>query len=111
MKIGIDIEEVARFDKCIKNAVYLKRIFSKEEIKYCLSKANPAQSLAARFAAKEAVWKALNNDKIVIFDISIKNAKDGKPQVYIKGKKQNKIDISLSHTKQYAAAAAIVSAK
>jgi holo-[acyl-carrier protein] synthase len=107
MNIGIDIEEVKRFDKYVKNDAYLKRIFSKTEIEYCLKKARPAQSLAARFAAKEAIWKALNNKQLIISDISIKNTKDGAPEVYIKGKKQNKIKVSLSHTKEYASAVAI----
>ncbi|MDR3049689.1 MAG: holo-ACP synthase [Elusimicrobiota bacterium] len=108
MNIGIDIEEVERFDKYVKNDAYLKRIFSKDEIKYCQKKAKPAQNLAARFAAKEAVWKALNDNKLIISDISVKNAKDGRPEVYVKDKKQNKIKVSLSHTKQYAAAVAVV---
>jgi holo-[acyl-carrier protein] synthase len=109
MNIGIDIEEVKRFDKYVKDKTYLERIFSKEEMLYSLPKKNASQHLAARFAAKEAVWKALSakNKKLFITDISIKNDKYGKPQVYIKSKKYKKIDISLSHTRKYVAAAAI----
>jgi holo-[acyl-carrier protein] synthase len=110
MNIGIDIEEVERFNKYVKDKSFLERVFSEEEISYSLPKKNAAQHLAARFAAKEAVWKAINskNKKFIITDISIKNTKDGKPQVYIKNKKYTKIDISLSHTKKYVAAVAIV---
>ncbi|MDR1244750.1 MAG: holo-ACP synthase [Endomicrobium sp.] len=109
MNIGIDIEEVKRFDKYVKDKTYLERIFSKEEILYSLAKKNAAQYLTARFAAKEAVWKALSskNKKLIITDISVRNDKDGKPQVYVKNKKYNKINISLSHTKKYVAAVAI----
>ncbi|MDR0486270.1 MAG: holo-ACP synthase [Elusimicrobiota bacterium] len=110
MNIGIDIEEIDRFKKYAKDRVFLEKVFSKEELKYSLSKKTAIQHLAARFAAKEAVWKALNrkDKKLLIKDISIKNAKDSKPEIYIRNKKYKRIDISISHTKQYAAAAAIV---
>ncbi|MDR2676482.1 MAG: holo-ACP synthase [Endomicrobium sp.] len=110
MNIGIDIEEVKRFEKYVNNKKYLKRVFVKEEILYSLTKENSAQYLAARFAAKEAVWKALNirNKNFSITDISIKNTKKGKPQVYIKNKKCKRIDVSMSHTKKYVTAVAII---
>ena len=112
MQIGIDIEEVSRFKKYVKKMSGLKRIFSSEEISYSLPKKDPAQHLAARFAAKEAVWKAFGgvlDKKITITDISIRNAESGKPEVYIKNKKYKKISVSLSHTKKSVAAVAIVS--
>ncbi|MDR1941696.1 MAG: holo-ACP synthase [Endomicrobium sp.] len=110
MNIGIDIEEVKRFDKYAKDEDHLKKLFSKDEISYCMSKKYPQQHFAARFAAKEAVWKALNrsNKKLLITDISVKNNLSGVPEVYIKNKKQKNVKISLSHTKTYAAAAAII---
>jgi holo-[acyl-carrier protein] synthase len=111
VNIGIDIEEVKRFNKYIKDKEYLRRIFSKEEILYSLPKKNAAQHLAVRFAAKEAVWKALiakNKKKLAVIDVSIQNDGDGKPQVYIKNKKYKKVDVSLSHTNKYVVAVAIV---
>jgi holo-[acyl-carrier protein] synthase len=108
MNIGIDIEEVERFVKYVKDKKFLGRIFAKEEISYSVLKKNAAQCLAARFAAKEAVWKALSTiNRFNITDISVRNAKNGKPQVYIKNKKYKRIDISLSHTDKYVAAVAI----
>jgi holo-[acyl-carrier protein] synthase len=109
MDIGIDIEEIKRFNKYLKDKIYLERIFSKEEILYCLNKKNVEQHLTARFAAKEAIWKALSSKKkkLIITDISVRNDKAGKPQVYVKNKKYNRINISLSHTKKYVAAVAI----
>lgn len=109
MNIGIDIEEVKRFEKYINDREALERIFTADEISYCLPKKDPAKHFAVRFAAKEAVWKALNskNKKLIITDISIKNMNSGKPQVYIKNKLYKKIDISLSHTAEYVAAVAI----
>lgn len=109
MNIGVDIEEVKRFEKYVKDKDYLERVFSGDEISYCMPKKRPAQHLAARFAAKEAVWKALSakNKKLVITDISVKNTLSGKPEVYIKNKRYKKIDVSLSHTCKYVVAAAI----
>jgi holo-[acyl-carrier protein] synthase len=110
MNIGIDIEEVKRFEKYVKDKDYLERVFAEDEIIYCMPKKNPAPHLAARFAAKEAVWKALSvkNKKLIVTDISIKNTQSGKPEVYIKNKRYKKIDVSLSHTKKYVVAVAIV---
>ncbi|MDR3112357.1 MAG: holo-ACP synthase [Elusimicrobiota bacterium] len=109
MEIGVDIEEVRRFNKWVANEKYLCKIFSKEEIRYSTDRRMAAQHLAVRFAAKEAVWKMLNSktSELLIADIAIVNEENGKPQVYIKNKKQSNIKISLSHTKKYAVAVAI----
>ena len=108
MKIGIDIEEVKRFKALIKNRAFLSRVFSPEEINYCLSKKNSAEHFAVRFCGKEAVWKALSNFKIQITSVSFKNLNSGKPVVLINNKKKSKIQISFSHTKTVVAAVAIV---
>ena len=109
MKIGIDIEEIKRFSKNIKSKNFINRIFSQDEIKYCLSKKkNSVQHFAVRFAGKEAVWKALNNPKIKITDISFKNSISGKPVTYIKNKKNINIEVSFSHNITTVVAVAIV---
>ena len=59
-----------------------------------------------RFAAKEAVIKALGKAVVSLKDIGVTNLPSGKPVVTIKGKKRLKIDISLSHTDEYAVAVA-----
>jgi holo-[acyl-carrier protein] synthase len=111
MNIGIDIEEVKRFKKYVEGgARALEKFFSDEEISYSLARPHPEQHLAARFAAKEAVWKALNHvyKDVLITDISIMSNDDGRPFVYLKGeKKDDLISISLSHTKEYVAAVAL----
>ncbi len=111
MEIGIDIEEIKRFQKLAKDKKFIERVFSKDEIKYCLSKKkNSIQHFAVRFAGKEAVWKAINNSKkIIITDISFKNSISGKPEVYIKGKKQKNIEVSFSHNKNTVVAVAVFS--
>lgn len=109
--IGIDIVETKRIKKLIKNKKFLNRVFSEEEINYCESKKNKEQHYSARFAAKEAVWKALAGKySIPLKNIMIQNIQNGKPQVVIKDKKLNKlkIEVSLSHTKEYAVAVALV---
>lgn len=111
MNIGIDIEEIKRFQKSFKDKNFIERIFSKDEIAYCLSKKkNSAQHFAVRYAGKEAVWKAINNSKkLIITDISFKNAGSGKPEVYIKGKKVSYINVSFSHNRTTVVAVAISS--
>ena len=108
MNIGVDIEEIKRFQKLLKDKNFIKRLFSKDEIIYCSSKKNPVQHYAVRFAGKEAVWKAINKSKkTVITDISFKNSVLGKPEVFIKGKKVSYIDVSFSHNKTTVIAVAI----
>jgi holo-[acyl-carrier protein] synthase len=108
MKVGIDIVEVNRIERLIKNKHFLEKIYTKEEIRYCTGKKNKGQHFAVRFAAKEAVWKALMEKKVTHKDIGVKNMLTGRPEVFIKGKKRKNIDISLSHTKEHAVACAIV---
>jgi holo-[acyl-carrier protein] synthase len=114
--IGVDIEETKRFrlDRK-KDASLLKKIFSEEELEYCFSKADPSQHLAARFAAKEAVVKALNDfgleHRLILRRINIKKGKNDVPKAVImdKIKRKASINISLSHSKGIAIAFAIVS--
>lgn len=113
--IGIDIEDIDRFAKLDlkKDRIFFDKIYTPAEIKYCFSKSNPYQHLAARFAGKEAVIKALNSisiSNINYNEIEIINNKKGIPQVTIKNKNLNniKIQLSLSHCKDKALAFAIL---
>ncbi len=58
---GVDIAEVGRIRAAVERHGdrFLKRVFTPDEVSYCLSKANAAERLAARFAAKEAGMKAI----------------------------------------------------
>ena len=56
--IGVDIEDIERFIN--KDEMFLNRIFTQGEIEYCKSKISPHQHFAARYCAKEAVFKALS---------------------------------------------------
>lgn len=112
---GVDIVEVKRVKAAVKKygRRFLDKIYTKRELDYCRNKGAPEQHLAARFAAKEAVYKAFGGDgKITIAwtDVEIINEKNGRPKVILKGSakklmnKRNilKAVISLSHTKNYA---------
>lgn len=114
MKIscGTDIIEVERIQKAIENGgkKFLETVFTEQEIEYCEArKVQKYQSYAARFAAKEAIYKALS-DKIPNNyswkDFEILNSRKGKPEVYLHLdiKELESIEISISHCKEYAVA-------
>lgn len=112
--VGVDLEEIERF--CIdmkKKKNFLEKIFTKRELTYCFAKHNPAPHLAARFAAKEAVYKALSGierGRVAFNDIEILRESTGAPEVHVRGEnlKPYKISLSISHTKDIAAAFAII---
>jgi len=118
---GVDIIEISR----IKNAAirwkrdFLKRIFTDNELKYSNERTTSYQHLAARFAAKEAVLKAFGNgwaNRVEWKDVEVWNEESGKPNVRLSGqleklsKEQGVTDIviSMSHTRTYAVANAIL---
>lgn len=122
IKCGTDIIEINRIKDSIEDTgdKFINRVYTKNEIKYCEGKKNQKfQHYAARFAAKEAVFKAVSEkikDKYSICwkDIEISNDEQGRPSVEILGdvsKEIECIDISLSHCKEYATAFAVVKFK
>ena len=97
---GTDIIEIDRIKDAIKSDTFIKKIFTEKEIEYCESKKDPAriQSYAARFAAKEAIFKAIS--KVLPLDygiewksIEILKEETGRPYVNLKidNKKKAKI--------------------
>ena len=109
--IGVDIEEVDRFDNL--DQVFINKIFTKKEIEYCISKKKPSQHFAVRFAAKEAVIKAFSSIQINLEfnQIEIINDKNGAPIVNLKMFQNHDIKISLSHSDKYAIAFVLVQEK
>ncbi len=110
--IGIDIIEIARIEGAIARwgEGFLQRVYTESELKLYYKKPS---SLAARFAGKEAVIKALGITKGTNWkDIEILSNPGGEPLVHLYGKTQNQakdlgldsIAISLSHSKKYAIA-------
>ena len=119
IKCGIDIIEVERIKESIETLgeSFLNKIFTKSEIEYCNSKKNMKyQHFAARFAAKEAIFKAISSILENKFEVSWQNVEvlvdeKGKPKVYFLGvefPRIQSIDISLSHLKEYAIANCMV---
>lgn len=115
---GNDIIRISRIQDSIEKIgeSFLKRVYTDEEINYCESRRMcKYQSYAARFAAKEAVYKAIapdTSEDIIWRDIEVKRFENGKPYVVLHGKlkelaneKQIKeMDLSLSHDGDYAMA-------
>jgi holo-[acyl-carrier protein] synthase len=120
--IGVDIIEVARIKKTTaKNNRFVEKVYTAAEIGYCRSKYRPEEHFAARFAAKEAFFKALGTGwrgGMAWTDISVENDELGKPGIILSGKaleyfKKNKfrdLHLSISHTKEYALAAVVIEA-
>ncbi len=110
--IGVDIIEISRIESLIKRwgKTFLQRVFTPSELELH----NNISSLAARFAAKEAVLKALGAcDKGISWqEIEILAESNGKPSVHLMGKAKlqaeesaiAKLNISLSHSREYAVA-------
>ena len=119
IKCGTDIVEIERIRNSIEKLgdKFINKIYTEEEKKYCESKGNQKyQHYAARFAAKEAIFKAISeqlDDKYSVCwrDFEISNSDDGKPNINILGidtKQIANIDVSISHCKDYATANVVV---
>lgn len=118
MKIacGTDIIEIDRIQKAVTGSggeKFLETVYTEKEKEYCESHSNNKfQHYAARFAAKEAMYKALNKisqDKFVNWKkIEVVNNSDGKPEIVIDNEKIESIDVSISHCKQYAVASVVI---
>jgi holo-[acyl-carrier protein] synthase len=115
--LGVDIEEVDRFRRLVRNPRFMERIYTPAEIAYCSAKKNSLQHFAVRFAAKEAVWKALSeairrtNKPVAHREISVRNDAHGRPEVVLPDtlkRFRKKISLSLSHSRNHVVAVALV---
>lgn len=117
--IGCDIIEIERIARAIKSESFIRRVFTAEEAAYCQRRGQQAAaSFAARFAAKEAVLKALGTGmrEGSLQEIAVDNDGLGKPLVQLSGHfamlaKQlgvKNIQISLSHSRDFAVAYVIM---
>jgi holo-[acyl-carrier protein] synthase len=115
VKCGIDIIEISRIQESIEHLgdKFVNKIYTKQEINYCESKGKTKyEHYAARFAVKEAAFKAVSeyvNDKFAISwkDIETTNDENGRPKVdilFLKDNKVENIDVSISHCKDHAVA-------
>ncbi len=112
--LGTDIIEIARIQQSLQEFGdrFLERHFTPKEISYCTSFSEPAARLAGRFAAKEAITKALGTgfNGIGFLDIEILNAPSGAPEakIHLSDYKHLKILLSISHCRLFATATAII---
>ncbi|MDB5001739.1 MAG: synthase [Mucilaginibacter sp.] len=118
--LGIDMIEVERIAaKINKNSGFREMLFSREEIAYCEQKTNKFEHYAARFAAKEAFFKALGtgwSEGTSFSEVEVTNTENGKPQLSFSGNTANIINamelsnilVSLTHLKSVASAVVII---
>jgi holo-[acyl-carrier protein] synthase len=116
--IGVDIIEVDRIRQSVEESgeQFLNRVFTPVEIEYCASKSNRYQHLAARFAAKEAVSKALATGWAGDFrwkDVEVMNDPSGQPRVTLHGRLREHLAsaavlLSLSHSDHHVVAMALI---
>jgi len=120
--IGIDLVKIARMKEAVDKwgEKFLKRIFTKDEIEYCYERKEPYLSLAVRFAAKEALIKAIGSEVFVpLTDIEVVNNREGRPSIITRGKldeffKEKSISgchISLSHEREFGIASVVLEKK
>ena len=117
--IGIDMIEVERVAAKIQKQDFLERVFSKSEIEFCESNPIKEERYAARFAAKEAFFKALGTGWMGQFtfnEVEVVKDEMGKPGIKLHGtvaewvaeKEIKKIFLSMSHLKSMASAVVVL---
>ena len=110
--LGSDIIEVERIEESIQKhgPRFLDRLFTPQEQAYCLKFRDASRHFAGRFAAKEAIVKALGTgfgEEFGWLDIEIINDPQGKPLAMITNIPSGKIELTISHCKAYAMAVAV----
>ena len=115
--VGVDIVEIKRLEDAVGRwgRRFLDRVFTEQEIAYCMARSRPASSFAVRFAAKEAVMKAVGGG-VTFREIEIANRagkqEAGPPEVVRAGKLEKalaasgikNIHLSLSHEREFGVA-------
>jgi holo-[acyl-carrier protein] synthase len=117
---GVDIIDIPRIKKMVdNNNRFIEKLFTGTEIGYCQSRYHKEVHYAARFAAKEAFFKAMGTgyrNGMKWTDISVENDELGKPEIKLEGKTLNNfkkknlkhIHLSISHTREYAVAFVVI---
>ena len=122
--IGTDITECLRIARMIERhgEMFIGRVYTPEEIRYCQSRKQATQHFTGRWAAKEAVLKAMGtgwSQGITWRDVEIRNQPGGKPVVAVRGGAKEiveqlgiaKLLVSISHCRTHATACAIALGK
>lgn len=112
--IGLDLVEIERVERALERRPRLaERLFTEAERVYAASRVRPGQHLAARFAAKEAVTKALRLDVLRPLEIEVLPGAGGAPELTLHGRAAAAaggaaVDVSLTHSRTTAGAVAVV---
>ncbi|MFZ1948374.1 MAG: holo-ACP synthase [bacterium] len=120
LSAGVDLVSVERIETMLARwgEKFLRRVYTDGEIAYCMARANPARSLAARFAAKEAFYKAVSawrEGPIAHKSIEVVVCDNGVPAVRPHGRAEAALGrraatLSLSHENHYAIAVVVTCA-
>jgi holo-[acyl-carrier protein] synthase len=118
--IGTDIVEVPRIGRMIEEhgELFLTRVFTPREVRYCQARKHAMEHFAGRWAAKEAILKCLGTGwrkGLCWTDLEVRNEFQGAPKVYISGPARDQarqlhitdVLLSISHCRAYATATAI----
>ena len=118
--IGTDIIECPRIGKMIEQwgEMFLRRVYTEREIRYCQARKHAIEHFAGRWAAKEAILKAMGTGRshgIAWTNIEVRTGADGRPQVLVCGTAREimlergiaDILVSISHCRTYATAYAM----
>ena len=118
--IGTDIVECPRIGKMIEQhgELFLRRVYTEREIRYCQARKHAIEHFAGRWAAKEAILKALGTGRshgITWTNIEVRNGNNGRPQVMVCGTARETMQergianilVSISHCRTYATAYAM----
>jgi len=122
--IGADVVEISRIDSLLNRwgDRFLRRVFTKREIQYCLSRKTPPPHLAVRFAAKEAFLKALGvgySEGVRWKDIEVIRNSSGRPRIQLHNHTRalcrrhgiNGVHLSMSHNGAYGFVQVILEAR
>lgn len=115
--IGFDLIEIARLERALERRPRLaERVFRPAELEFAAARARPARHLAARFAAKEAALKALTIGGLGLREVEVTGGGDSPPELRLHGRAAARarerglaLSVSLTHSRELAAAAVIAS--
>ena len=112
--LGVDLVDVERVARILqRRSTFVRRVFTPKEIEYCERQANPAESYAARWAAREACRKALGGVKAMRWhDVRVDRALTGAPTLSIEGASRRRMEtlgvtevmVALTHERRMAGA-------
>lgn len=118
---GVDLVEIERFRRVVDRLKerFVRRVFTEEERQFCYAHRDPVPHLAVRFAAKEAVFKALGTGwakGVTWLDVEVRRERPGPPSIVLSGearrlcaaKGADAVHLSLSHSEHWAIATALL---